>query len=230
MNTQWVKNAPERLVLAYENRENGPGRVLLERLLRDDRMRLVWAELARHVKTKHGWIKVWSAIASAKARSNKAKLHKRRSDERDKYVGQAAKFASLAKEIENGLLDVPAYNLFPQDVLTILGAPDFHVKDAMQRDAAAHQILHCWPTAPEILRGMERCALAQADEEMKNPRAVTRGRGNIVARTFVWNLGQEFQYMFGHAMLGTLATIADVILQTDQPITKGFVQSALKGV
>ena len=46
----WVKNAPDYLINGFERRRfGGIARPLFKRLLQDERMRLAWAELARHV-------------------------------------------------------------------------------------------------------------------------------------------------------------------------------------
>lgn len=218
----WQKNAPGRLVRAYENREIGNGRAILERLLRDERMRFAWVEIVRHVHDDEQWLLVWSAIAHAKLKSNQAgKLRKQRGDERDAYLALAGKFADLAKKIENGPLDVRAYELFPQDVL---GASHVATMDDARR------LLPCWPTASELLRGLEEHASMLAALAMSKPRADDRGSGNVAARTFVWYLGQDFSAMFGTPMLGTLAKIADVTFNRDAEFSKGFVQSALGGI
>ncbi|MDP2786373.1 MAG: hypothetical protein Q8O38_17535 [Sulfurimicrobium sp.] len=221
MTKQWLKAAPERLVLAFQNREIGNGRALLERLLCDDRMRFAWKEIAPHVQDDQQWIEVWSAIVYAKRKSNQAgRLRKRRSDERDVYRVLANKFSTLAKGIENGPLDVLAYELFPQDVLEAL-----HVR---QRSDVG-RILSCWPGASELLRGLEMRALMLADDAMSKPRADDRGSGNVAARTFVWYLGQDFHTMFGQQMLGTLARITEVTFNSDEGFNRSFVQSALSG-
>lgn len=233
MTKKWAKNAPDRLVRAYENREIGKGRDLLERLLRDERMKLTWAELARHVRTDQQWLRVWSAIVYAKSESNKAgRLRKQRGAERDDYQALARKFSALARKIENGPRDLLAYELLPQDVLAALHVSNLHDMDVIERCDVAHRLLPCWPSAPELLRGLEKFALAQAAHAMDKQRPEERGSGNVAARTFVWYLGQDFRTMFGKPLLGTLAKIADVTFDVDLDceFTRSFVQGTLRGV
>jgi hypothetical protein len=227
---RWIKNAPASLVRAYETREIGNGRVILERLLRDERMRLAWKQLFRYVSTDQQWLEVWMAIASARAVSNKeGRLHKRPSEERDDYLALARKIDGLAKKIENGPLEVYAYELFPQDVWAALGVGNMHAMGKPQRSQVAHRLLRSWPRASELLRGLERHALKFSDDAMNKPRAVRRSRKEVPARIFVWHLGKDVELMFGEAMLGTLAKIASVTFNRDDDFNKSFVQGVLRG-
>jgi hypothetical protein len=243
MPKHWTKSAPDYLVRAYQNRKIGNGRAILERLLRDERMQSAWAELARHVRTDQQWMRVWSAIAYAKLKSNQAtRLHKRRSEERDEYRTLAGKFATLAKKIENGPLDVLTYELWGHEDLAALHirndlaalrAADLYEMAEERRCEVAHQILPHWPGAADFLRGLEKCALTLADNAMNKPRPDERSSDNVAARVFVWHLGERFRDIFGKAMLGTLAKIADVTfnrVEMDQQFSKGFVQNVLLGI
>lgn len=232
MTRHWLKTAPERLVQAHQNREINNGRVILERLLCDQRMQYAWKELTRQVTTNQQWIDVWLAIAYAKSKSNKANRRKPRSDERDDYQTLANKCASIANKIENGPLDILAYELFPQDVLKALHIGNFHDMDSLQRCDIAHKLLPRWPSAPELLRGLEKYALMLADDAMNKPRADERDSGDVNARIFVWHLGHGFIRIFKKPMHGTLARITDVALDRapDKEISRSFVQSVLRGV
>lgn len=231
MTKQFVKNAPEYLVRGYQDRKFGNnGRVFFGRLLTDDRMRTVWKELAGYNLTDKQWLDVWQAIAWAKFNSNKTRKRKRRSDERDDYQMLAHQFAELAKKIENGPLDVNAYELLPQSLLDALHISNLHDLHVLERSNVAHQLLPFWPNASELLYGLEKLALARAARAMTVPRPDERNSGNVAARTFVWFLGQDFRSMFGKPMLGSLAKITNVIFDGDEDFSRSFVQDVLRGV
>lgn len=231
MTKQYVKNAPVYLVRAYQDRKFGNnGRAFFERLLCDNRMRTVWKEFASYNLTDNQWLDLWQAIVWAKFNSNKTRTRKRRSDERDEYRMLAKKFADLAKKIKNGPLDVNAYELLPQSVLDALHISNFHDLHVLKRSKVAHQILSSWPSAPELLCGLEKIALARANQAMTTPRPDDRDSGNVAARTFVWYLGQDFRAMFGKPMLGSLAKITNVIFNGDEDFSRSFVQDVLRGV
>jgi hypothetical protein len=226
-----IEGAPDRLIRAYQKNEMRAGRVILGRLLTDDRMLTVWTELSRYVKDDRQWLLIWRAIANAKSMSNKeSRLRKSRGDERDDYVKLAGKFEALAKKIKKGPLDVLAYELLPQDVLAALNVTNFDEMDVLQRSNVAHQLLRCWPSAPELLRGLATLSVTLSKEAMTKPRADERSRGDVAARIFVRHLGCEFHSMFGRKMLGTLAKIADTTLNRKEELSRSFVQSALRGV
>ena len=233
MSNQWPKTVPRRLVRAYEDREYGPYRADLERLLRDPRRRSTWVQLSRYVQTEDQWLGIWRAISFSKFKSNQAiRLHKRRSDVRDDYAKLADQFAKLANKIENKPLDVLAFHLLEQDTLEALNVPNLLNLEPFQRNAVALRLLPCWPSASELLRGLGKLALTLADDAMNKPQAVTRSRGDIAVRTFVWHLRPQFTDLFGNAMLGSIAKITDVMFQRgkDQETSRGFVQSVQRDV
>lgn len=229
----WLKNAPKPLVRAYQERKLGKSLDILERLLRDERMRTAWTELARHVQSDHQWFVVWNAILFAKTKADKARtVHWRRSEERDYYKALARTSAALAKKTENGQLDLLAYELFPQTVLAALGVPTLHKMHRLRRDEIARRLLTSWPSMPELLRGLEKRALRLADDAMNKPRPDERSRGRVSERTFAWHLGREFKSLFGKALLGTVTIIVNVTfnVRRDHEITRAFVQSTLRDV
>jgi hypothetical protein len=236
MGTQWAKDAPPRLIRAYEQREIRNGRVLLGRLLGKDSdwIESPWTELGRHVRTDEQWLRVWTAIAYAKSKSNKVvRLRHTRSDERDHYQELSRKFGNLANKIENGPLDVLTYELWNSEDWAALHAADLSKMAAMERCDAAFQILRHWPSAPDLLRGLEQRALMLARDAMRKPRPDARGKGDVEGRAFLWNLAEEFRLIFGKRMLGTLATIANVTfnrVEKGQQFSKSSVQSVLRGV
>lgn len=235
MNKPWVKSAPQYLIDGYiECRFGNNARPIFKRLLCDERMKHAWIELARNAMSDKQWLDVWRSIASAKAQSNKTKLRLSRSDTRDKYLLLKKKFCDLADAIENGLLDVPAYDVFPQDALDILGLPKLKAQNGPQRATLASGILSCWPTTPELLRGLESLASNLAISAMQDARADDRSGPTIKARVFVSHLGERFNYMFGRKLLGTIASITDVVFNSEaipiNPFTKTFVQSVLRDI
>ena len=237
MKRRWAKDAPTRLIRAYEDREFSNGRVLLGRLLGKDSewIKSPWTELSRHVQTDEKWLRVWSAISSAKAKSNKVanSRHKTRAEERDDYQALATKFAELANGIENGPLNVLTYELWEQEDWAALHKADLNKMPAEQRCAVAHQLLRHWPSAPDLLRGLERRASMLASDAMKKRRPDARSSGDKELRTFVWHLGQEFSLIFKQQKLGTVMTIAEITfnrVEEHQQLSRSFVQSVLRGV
>jgi len=232
MSKLWVKNAPEPLILALESGDINAGRNILERLLRDNRMALAWSVLARKIQgDEKKWLRVWHAIANAKSESNRASRSRtRRSDERDRYNALAGRFAALAKKIENGPLDVLAYDLLSQDSLDALHIPSLHRLNSLHRAEIAHKIMADWPSAPELLRGLEKLALTVAGDSMDKLRPDERSSGDVQARIFIHHLGSDFWALFQSHLLGTLGKIADVTLQRSQDIDRSFVQRSVKGV
>jgi len=201
-------------------------------MLQDERMESAWPQLAKRVEKDADWQKVWGAIVCAYGESKKSKKRKLRTDSRDEYQALARKFSALAKKIENGRLDVPAYELLPQDVCNALHIPDFHTLDDLTRAAVAHDLLIEWPTASELLCGLGSCAQRLADEAMKEYRPGDRVGKKLAARLFVAYLGKQFKYLFKEPLLGTIAKITNVALDPDEKLEyaydRGFVQSVLK--
>jgi hypothetical protein len=230
MSSQWAKNAPTRLIRAYQNREVGKGRILLGRLLSNDWTHSPWTELARHVQTDRQWLRVWSAIASAKVKSNRAVRlpHKSRSEERDDYRALAKKFAKLAKKIEDGPLDVPTYELWGRKDWAALHEPNLNEVAPEQRCDAAYRILRHWPSAVDLLYGLEERAWTLATDAMikRLPRCAQQvilscGRSSGQARVYFSSSGK---------VAGDFA-IADwhSAEETDEPTSRSFVQSVLHG-
>lgn len=237
MKNSWAKNAPKFLIRAYEERRIGVGRDILGRLLgkNTEGSASPWTELSRHVRTDGQWLRVWSAIAFAKSKSNKATRlpHKTRSDERDEYLKLAREFASLANKVAEGPLDVLAYELMGREHWAALHVADLSRMTAIQRSDAAFKILPHWPSAIDLLRGLENRASMLAGDAMKRPRPDERRSGDTAGRVFVYHLAKDFQVIFGKKMLGTLAKIANVVFNrvgTSQEFDKSFVQNALRRV
>ena len=227
----FLKTAPEQLIDAYKTRKISNGRLILKSLLCDLQMKTTWATLARHIKSDRQWLDVWSAIAHAKNQSNKtSKFRKQRSIEVDEFRTLAKKFSILAMKIKGGPLDGLAYELFPEDVLAALNMENLHNIDQLQRSAIAHRLLPCWPSASELLNGLERCSLALATNAMIKPRADERNTGNIAARAFIWHLGPDFNSIFGNNMPGPLRQITNVIFNNEDGFSKDFVRNALNGI
>lgn len=228
---KWLKTAPRYLIDAYESGRIGKGRPLLAKLLRDKRMGTTWTELTRHIKRDEQWGIVWASICSAKGESNAARLkHITRKDKRDKYRSVASRIKKLSKEVDTWRLNVPGYDLFPQEVFVALGVPQLHEMHPLERDTEAHKVLATWPYTLELLSGLEKCALIKAGEAMTEPRPDVQQAGNRAARVFVCRLGKDFQYHFGLKLLGSIATITNVAFDADEKFSKSFVQGVLKGV
>jgi hypothetical protein len=228
---KWVETAPKRLVCAYEDKDRViSGRQLLGRLLSEPTMKSVWKELAINVGERdHLWIPIFSDILCAKALSNKKRpTHRTRRDMRDKYEAMATKITQISTELDTLKLNVPAYDLFPQDVLETLGVPDLHNLYGLKRGAEADKVMTCWPTTVELLNGLVRCAKMRADQSMIEKRPDERSTGNVAARVFVMSLGEDFKYRFGDYLIGTIAAITSVALETDGGFDKVFVQGVLK--
>ena len=125
---RWAVNAPAHLIGLYENRKISNGRELLGQLLRQESLKGTWRLLSRHVRGVWGWERVWGSIAHAKRKSKDAARSLQngqrmwRTEERDKYKKLADDARKLASDIgsDNNPLDVPAYRLFPEDVLAAL--------------------------------------------------------------------------------------------------------------
>ncbi len=239
MAKKWTNSAPSRLVRAYEEGHIRNGRAILESLLSDERMLPTWKQLSKKgATTDDDWMQIWRFIAYAKKKSNAIRdakatfKRKRPSDERDEYKALAQKFLALAKKIENKPLDVLAFELLSEDTLAALQVPNLHERVVLDRNYLAHKLLNPWPSASELLYGLERYALRLANEVVNNPRPDARDRGDIEARTFVWYLGQDFRSHFGSPMLGSLANIAEVTFMrpVDKHYSRSFIQGALRGV
>lgn len=237
MTKRWIKTAPARLVRAFENHEIGNGRPILKRLLSDSRMQTKWPTLVRYMQKQgwdgdsNQWLKIWGAIASAKYQSNKAsRVRKRRTDIRDDYAKLADDFAALGKKIGrvNNPMDVLIYQLFPEDIWGALNLAKLNGLDPLERDEIAHNLLPCWPSASEILYGLSSLASQLAQDAMGTPRPDERGSGNVAARVFVWHVGNDFRALFGNALYGTLAEIANVTFNFhDDGLTKKTVEQIL---
>jgi hypothetical protein len=227
---RWGEGAPAHLIRLYESGKVGSGRVVLKRLLSAPQMKDTWCYLARKVRTDQDWGRVWGSIAYAKLKSSEVRRAQvTRSAERASHLKIASAARVLAGLIgtNNNPLDVLAYRLFPADVLAALHVADLNDRPPPDRDAAAHRLLPCWPSASELLEGLAALAEGLAKDAMTRPRPVARQRGDPVVRTFAWHLGKDFKMRYDESMYGTVASIASALF-VGVPVTTEFVREVLR--
>ena len=231
MRAKWVKNAPPVLVADFEGNKFHKGRHLLERLLCDKQMEEVWKVIQKKGPSRTQLHHLWGAIMTAKGRADSAaRMHKPRTDQTDELLSIAKRAGDLGRKIKGTPLDVLAFNLLQHDTLEALGVPGLLDLPEAERQDAAHRLLDCWPSAPEILLGLEKLATNMANEIGSRP--ALRSSGDVILRKFVRELGPRLRELFGELMYGTLATITNVTFPDVKVggIDKGFVQQALRGV
>ncbi len=218
-----LQSAPPTLVGLYNQRSRFPGRAILHRLLTDSRMKQPWAVLNRHVTSDRGWERLWREVTFSLRHARKEPV--RRTDEKAQFLKIAKKAETLAKAVEGDRLDLRAYELFPDDVMEILGVSNWTSLNALQRANVANKILHEWPTVPELLSELATRARRLANEAMTKTRVVERTTRDREALYFVRALGSYVKGAYGRPLYGTVAVIASVVLE--RPVEKRFVEKEM---
>ena len=166
---------------------------------------------------------------TAKIRADRSqRLHVTLSDQVVELRSIAKKVGDLGRQITETQLDILVFNILPHDVLAALGAPRLLELPELERHDVAHRLLPCWPSAPEILLGLEKFASVRADKIGSG--TAPRSSGRVACRKFIQELGPNSKELFGSYMYATLATITNVTFpDADGGVDKAYVQKALKG-
>lgn len=227
---QYLSSAPKALIAHYEQRQSFPGREILGRLLTEQQMRRSWTELGRHIASSTQWKKLWREIVWARYSARvDSQLHPPNEKARTKQKKQLRTIAKnankLADALVDGPLDVRAYDLFPHDVMRILGVTNWPELTSLQRADAAWELLREWPTAPELLRELAALAKRLADEVMTRGPVMRTTRDREV-RYFASVLCTYLKDTYDVLLCSTVANIASVVF--GRPITKKLVENAAK--
>lgn len=220
--TRYLRNAPPALIQLHGRVGNGSS--VLARLLTDARMRRSWTTLPRYIKRDVEWRGLWSEIANALHQAKTPKLRRARNRDSYRRIGSAVR--KLAGSIEGGVLDLKAYEVFPNEVMNINGAASWQRLDSLERAEKAGQLLNEWPSVPEMLQELAVIADALCSDAMQAPSPVERLTRASRTTAFVWQLSAYFNRTYGQPLYGTVAAIASVAL--DEDVTKGFVAQVVK--
>jgi len=159
----YLPNAPLILSKMYEEHKIGRGRALLEELLCNRSMQRAWNIIQKSVQSDRDYQKLWTAIVSAKLTARRGIVSS--TGRRKKYNDIAKTAKELSRMIAEpqdeppsgtallytGDLDLQAYELLPEDVASILGAPKWTTMTSEERSAWAYSLLDGWPTMVELL-------------------------------------------------------------------------------
>ena len=221
--SKYLKSAPKPLVTRHESRQNFPGRDILGRLLTDPRMSRSWTVLRSRVTKPSQWERLWKEITLILRRAREEPKTRRK--EQTPLLKIAKQADALAHSIEGGSLDLPAYQLFPDEVMSILGVSNWASLDDFERATIAQDLLWEWPTAPELLTELAAYARHLATEKTTEKRVVERATRDRESLYFVRDLGAFFNSEYDTPLYGTIARIASVVL--GRKVTKKFVEKAL---
>ena len=184
---------------------------LLAELLRHSRMKRAWNILRKTVRSEDEYKKLLKAIIESMRLARRGIVSQ--TARREKYediAKRAEKLAELIKERQHppprdttlpytGDLDLPVYELLPDDVASILGAKSYAKMDSSQRRDWAYSILREWPTMVDLLEQLAIRARRRGSEHVSSGR---RSRGpqeekaaNTKARLFSCHLYEHFRKM-----------------------------------
>lgn len=218
-----LPTAPSVLVVLHGR--IGVGKDILGRLLTDRRMRRSWTTLSRHISRDAQWEQLWREIVYALMSAKKQKRG-RRIKTRDSYLRIMRASRALATSIENGPLDLLAYEVFPEDVMRINRVPDWKILDSLGRSQEAFRLLRDWPSVPEMLRELATRATVLATQAMRNPALVDHLTRDSSTIAFARALADYFSARFEQPLYGTVSRIASVVF--DREVSKSFVAQAVR--
>jgi len=182
-----------------------------------------WTVLRSRVTKPSQWERLWKEITLILRRAREEPKTRRK--EQTPLLKIAKQADALAHSIEGGSLDLPAYQLFPDEVMSILGVSNWASLDDFERATIAQDLLWEWPTAPELLTELAAYARHLATEKTTEKRVVERATRDRESLYFVRDLGAFFNSEYDTPLYGTIARIASVVL--GRKVTKKFVEKAL---
>lgn len=237
--TKYLDTAPHILVKRHRDHQINLGRDILERLLTDPNMSTVWGKLAKKINTDNEWQRLFQEIIYIKrqaihilpTRGRKSKLKEikefTRAEKHEYFLRISAQARGLANTLQEGPLDLLAYEFFPADVMSNLGVPNWNQLDTSEgRVNAGHSILRFWPSLPELLMGLEAQAKSLAEEANSEVRYVERINEKAEELYFVRALADYFRQQFGKPMASEVTDIATIGLKYD--IDLDFVKKAIQ--
>lgn len=222
---EYLSSAPQFLIERHQNNSGFPGRPILGRLLQDSRMAKPWDVLKKSLTTDEHWEGFWQDIAHALLRVKKlgqqiSKDPRNRSRTKAAYGRIAESTSKLGASLKDGPLDIPAYRLFPADVMGILGAENWAILQPLEQTQVALRLLKTWPTVSEILDELAEQAKHLATDALKGGE-VKRTTREAKARCLILNLLKNSTGAWDKVGPLALATITSVVLQ--MPVSGPFV-------
>ncbi len=217
----YLPNAPRALVKLHAEHKIVRGRSLLEELLCNRNMKRAWNIIQKSVQSDKDYEKLWLRIISAMLRARPGIVSS--TGRREKYndIAKAAKRLSrMIAEPQHvptsgtalpytGDLDFQAYELLPEDVANILGAPKWTTMTSDERSDWAYALLDAWPTMVELLD-----QLAIRAEQLGNVTvsSVARDRGHareVIFSRYLYDHFREVDPAFsGFAAISAITSIA----------------------
>lgn len=222
---QYLESAPVALIAIHSDRNSAQGRDILGRLLADPSMKRPWAELSKHIDNDLEWERLWQEIKYILLSARKKP--EPREQKKKKFQKIAEHAEALRESILEGPLDSRAYQIFPAEVMEILGIKNWSSLDSLQRASAAGRVLKEWPITSELLAGLASRARSMATAAMTSPRFVERKTQDYVEIYFIRALSAYFEKTYRARLYGVVAKITSVVLKLD--ITKSDVEKRIKG-
>ena len=220
---QYLASAPAVLVELHRSGA-ALGRKILGDLLTDEAMLTGWKVLARRVKRDEAWTNLWNEIRW-NVRVAKAEPISRE-QERDTLLcikSQALQLVKSVNAVDIG--DFRAYELFPPEVMSILGIPNWPSLNRLERARSAFRLLLEWPSVAEALETLADSATELADLAMRTKRSERKTRDQK-PRRFARGLCAYLMTTYEYRLYGTVANIASVIYKSK--IAKSQVENWVK--
>ncbi len=159
---------------------------ILEELLTNSKMRLVWKSLGRYMNCDEHYLNFYDAIMEAMRVASHGVINQ---SARQAWFRDTAKMAErLLKRIAEpqnkkgrlyrGELDVSIYNLFPSDIVNKLGAQSWETMKPDQRTAWALSVLWMWPTIVDVLNELAVQARKLANRPANSERRRRPGKAS----------------------------------------------------
>jgi hypothetical protein len=220
MSTEYLESAPPHLISIHRGRKRFPGRKILECLLTDTSMKRSWIFLGKHIKTNQEWERFWKEIAYILRCARKKPT--KRSEKEKVFLNVAKKTRSLEELIEGGVLDIRVYELFPDEVMGILGIPNWKTLGSLERADCANKLLIEWPTVPEFLYELSARAEKIAGEAMTETRVIEQVSLTYEARYFARSLVAYLNRTYQVKLCGSVAKVTNAVLNSN--IDSSFVE------
>lgn len=201
--SSYLLEAPSALITLHQ--QIGQGKDILGRLLTDVSMRPAWRALGKRIKHDRQWRDLWSEITYTLLLVKRDRLELKRQRDTCAKIADAA--GKLAKDIEEGPLDLPVFEL------------------SFRRSDRALLHLCEWPLVSECLHDLSVKAEQYAHDVLRTV-PVKRTRDNRDASIISRRLFAYFVRQLNAPLHDTVATIATVVLS--RKVTSAYVETVTR--
>ncbi len=132
-----------------------------------------------------------------------------RQKQREEFKNIQTKANALLEALrDEGPLDLRSYEIFPDDVMGILGISGWSSRDPLEKSDLAHTLLTEWPTIKELIIELANKA-GKLEEGLRASKQVRRRGNNERERYFATHISDYFKHAVGSPLYGTVANITN---------------------